>query len=149
MLLGCRSPVGYIPAKHSFWFSKKLNQAHRVRIFAETTYGTHGYCLNNRGARKLIPYLQAISRPIDHFMNNDKYINLYAVQNPVILSDEISAQMSAICADREEMFRRYPFILPKTPLNKLITFLKSYLFSSKLRDVLGTKQFIALIAVFL
>ncbi|KAF3981174.1 MAG: glycosyltransferase family 25 protein [Methylococcales symbiont of Hymedesmia sp. n. MRB-2018] len=146
MLLGHRGSSGYIQAKYSFWYSKKLNQTHRIRRLAEAAYGSHGYYLNNRGARKLVQCLQLISRPIDHFTGVDKYVNSYAVQNPVIVSDEILVQMSTIHADREEICKRYSFSRPETLSGKLIRL--TYLFVLKFGETLGTKQMIGSATIF-
>ncbi|MBE8189972.1 MAG: glycosyltransferase family 25 protein [Candidatus Thioglobus sp.] len=74
--------------RHNIWYGKRL-KSHTLRRFTEIRYGTHGYLINNSGAKKMLKHLHQISQPIDHYTGDDKFINLYALQNSIVSHNQI------------------------------------------------------------
>lgn len=95
-----------IATDFNIWYKKRLLN-HIIRRPCERGYGTHGYCLNNRGARKLAKHTSIISLPIDWYTGNEKYINVYIVQNPIIHNNEKLSMMSNLTDDRNKIEKKY------------------------------------------
>lgn len=75
----------------SVWWSKQITPNYQLKRPSEIGYGTYGYLINERGAKKLYLKLDQIYKPIDHYTGNDKDVNVYIV-NPAPIS--IHADMS-------------------------------------------------------
>lgn len=88
-------------APRSFWYKKKIKD-NIIRRTAGIVAGTHGYCITNNGAKKMLKHTKKISKPIDNYIGNSEYSNLYVLQNCVVLLDNKLHLLSAIGDDRED-----------------------------------------------
>lgn len=50
----------------------------------ELSYGSHGYLICYKGARKFLQNTKFPNAPIDHYINNPKFLNVYALKDPII-----------------------------------------------------------------
>jgi glycosyl transferase family 25 len=105
----------------------KLNALRLV----QPTYGTHGYIINNAGAQKLVNELRVIKKPIDHYTGREDYLNMYALEQRVVLLDPSYKAMSIIEAERRELVQSNQDVQTKDKKNPL---LKSILRSLHLFD---------------
>ncbi|MBE8190397.1 MAG: glycosyltransferase family 25 protein, partial [Candidatus Thioglobus sp.] len=74
--------------KHNIWYSKKLKN-NTIRRPVQIRFGTYAYLINNSGAKKMLKHLSQISQPIDRYTGQDKYTNLYIIQNPIVSHNQI------------------------------------------------------------
>lgn len=73
------------PTSYNIWFKKRMDSINtNLRKPAEIAYGTYGYHISLRGAKKLLSSLSTLYKPIDHYTGNSSYINLYILENPII-----------------------------------------------------------------
>ena len=70
-----------VDTKSSFWNQKKLMYKYSLVRPCEKGYGTYGYLIKKNAAKKLLKYLKVISKPIDHYTGDSRYLNLYTI-NP-------------------------------------------------------------------
>ncbi len=70
-----------IDTKASFWNQKHIMHNFKLVRPCENSYGTYGYFITKNGVKKLLKRLSVISRPIDHFTGDSKFLNLYTI-NP-------------------------------------------------------------------
>ncbi|BAS67693.1 glycosyltransferase family 25 protein [Bathymodiolus septemdierum thioautotrophic gill symbiont] len=134
--------------EYSFWYKKKLHKKYIIRRPSEEGHGTHGYLLNNKGAKKFINILSEIALPIDHYTGDDKCTNLYIIQQPVITLNKKLASNSNLQADREKMETRHKSNSQGRFKGKLLNLVKRYLILLKLKNKvdalrLDTKIFLA------
>lgn len=73
-----------ITSPMSFWDSHRINEEIKLGRLASYGYGTHGYLINQQGAKKLLKELEIIHRPIDHYTADDMMVNTYAITPTVI-----------------------------------------------------------------
>lgn len=73
-----------IPSLLSLWDRYSLNKDIQLGRLVGYGFGTYGYLINQRGARKLLNELATIYRPIDHYTADDKLINVYAMSPTVV-----------------------------------------------------------------
>ncbi|XOJ85154.1 glycosyltransferase family 25 protein [Methylophilaceae bacterium Uisw_099_01] len=93
--------------KHSIWFKKPLIEGVVLRRPCEIGYGAYGYCISNKGAKNLYNALETISLPIDHYTGNDQYLNLYVIEQPLILLHNELTEMSNLADDRKRMAKKF------------------------------------------
>jgi glycosyl transferase, family 25 len=91
----------------SFWYKKSLTCNQSIVRLIEPTYGAHGYIISLSGAKKLLNNVKKILLPIDLYTGNSKYINLYALEDPIILLNQFLKKQSNISKEREEMNQLY------------------------------------------
>ncbi|WP_421716481.1 glycosyltransferase family 25 protein [Arcobacter arenosus] len=89
--------------KNNIWGLKQnlFNNYSLVRP-AEHAYGTYGYMISLKGAKKLLKELNKIYMPIDRYTGSDKMINLYMFSPPIIQIDDDTSNMSSM-SDRTKI----------------------------------------------
>lgn len=86
----------------SFWGKSDVTSSHQSVRLVELAYGTHGYIINLRGAKKLLQTLKTIIRPIDHYTGSELYLNMYALFPRIISLNEVFKLMGCIEFEREK-----------------------------------------------
>lgn len=77
----------------SFWRWKSIKNGWKAVRLVRHSAGAHAYIISNRGAKKLLEQLDTIALPIDHYTNDEQYINVYALRPRIIMPDpQYSAQ---------------------------------------------------------
>jgi glycosyl transferase family 25 len=84
----------------SLWGKSEVTPLHQSVRLVEVSYGTHGYIINNRGAKKLLSELNMISKPIDHYTCSENHLNMYALSPRVVSLNPILKEMSHIETER-------------------------------------------------
>ncbi|EAJ5682225.1 glycosyltransferase family 25 protein [Campylobacter lari] len=85
---------------------------HKIRRLVGRGNGSYGYFITNRGAKKLLKYLERFFLPIDAVISNDKYVNIYAVF-PVLITihpnfiNESSTQDNTSFLKKRNIFKKY------------------------------------------
>lgn len=104
VLLGYYSdPITEKCSRSSLRYRKKVTGLHQTVRPIEHAYGTHGYLINQKGAKKLLKKLSVIKKPIDHYTSDDNNLNLYAVYPRIIQLHETFKQHSNIIDERQQM----------------------------------------------
>ncbi len=103
MLLGHYSNVfDELETKASFRGKKNIFEEFESVRLAQLAYGTHGYMINKKGAKKLLKELTKIVKPIDHYTGVDTYVNMYAIRPRVVKLSEKFKDQSNIDIERDE-----------------------------------------------
>lgn len=103
MLLGYYSNVfTEMETKASFMYKNKVSGPYESVRLVQLSYGTHGYMINIKGAKKLVKELTEIIKPIDHYTGVDTYVNMYAIRPRVVMLDDKFKDMSGIALERDE-----------------------------------------------
>lgn len=118
---------------YSIWYKKKLTKNYIIRRPTETSYGTHGYFITIKGAKKLLTYLKKIILPIDHYTGNSKYTNLYIIVKPIVFQNPEFTIMSNIEAGRKKILKNYNTTHQKSLKRIFFDFLKMTKLLIKLR----------------
>ncbi|MBF7069230.1 glycosyltransferase family 25 protein [Campylobacter volucris] len=85
---------------------------YKIRRLVGRGNGGYGYFITNKGAKKLLNYLEHFFLPIDAIISNDKYINIYAVF-PVLITThpdfmrESSTQDNISFLKKRNIFQKY------------------------------------------
>jgi len=80
ILLGHHSHAGRnIETKANIWWNQYISRKYTLIRPSENGYGTYGYLINNKGAKKLLNTLDQYYKPIDHYTGKDKEVNVYAI----------------------------------------------------------------------
>lgn len=80
-----------VDTRASAWKQVNLTNKCKLSRPCEKAYGTYGYMLTNKGAKKLLLQLDTIIKPIDHYTGDSKYINLYIVNPaPIRIYEQLS-----------------------------------------------------------
>lgn len=125
MLLGYQSnPMIGCPT-HSFWYKQQLDD-NFIRRPAQMAWGTYGYCINTKGAKKLNRHYNNLMLPSDFYTGNFKHINLYLVESPIVLINEEMDKLSNLEHDRNLLVSKIESTMLKKILKKLklFTFVK-------------------------
>ncbi len=102
MLLGYYSRVAdELVTKASFRYKKELTNKFKTVRLAQLAFGTHGYMINLKGAKKLLNELNTIIKPIDHYTGVDTYVNMYAIRPRVVRLSEKFKDHSSISIERK------------------------------------------------
>lgn len=72
-----------IQSPYSRRFDLQVENYHIKRLVGRGN-GTHGYYINQRGAKRLLSHMYKIFIASDHYTSNEKYINMYAVFSPLV-----------------------------------------------------------------
>lgn len=88
----------------SFFGKSDVTPSHQTVRLVEVAFGTHGYMINLRGAKKLADTLIKIIKPIDHYTGSGRYINMYALSPRIISLNQKFKAMSCINVERELQF---------------------------------------------
>jgi glycosyl transferase family 25 len=117
-----------IVTPYNFWYKKYLNKTNIIRKPSVVGGGTYGYCINNKGAKKLLGHLQKIAKPIDHYTGSSQYVNLYIIQKPIININQELTEQSNLFHDREEIAKNYSSktIVHKSIKRKVLDFFGLY-----------------------
>ena len=122
----------------SFWQRHKLTNKHFVGRPAVHCWGTHGYIINVKGAKKLLSELKYIYLPIDGYTGNDKFTNLYTL-TPSAVNDCTEHSHLSNINNREDVqkkkFRFYEVI------KKILEFLLGNLYPCLVRIKTYLKAF--------
>lgn len=86
----------------SFWEKRYVTSSHQSVRLVEIAYGTHGYIINHRGAKRLLKTLKTITKPIDHYTGSEHYLNMYALTPRIISLNEVFKLMGCIEFEREK-----------------------------------------------
>jgi len=77
--------------KCSLWGWRRLNSRYNLKIPSDRVFGTYGYLISQRGARKLLSCTNELTMPIDHYTGDSRCVNLYVVTpTPVKIFDYLS-----------------------------------------------------------
>lgn len=71
----------------SYWRWKSIKNGWKAVRLVRHSAGAHAYIISNRGAKKLLEQLDTIALPIDHYTNDEQYINVYALRPRIIMPD--------------------------------------------------------------
>ncbi len=74
---GIKSPI-------SLWDKHFISTKYTLGRLADFGFGTHGYLITLKGAKKLNEELFNIHRPIDHYTSDSQLFNVYALEPTVI-----------------------------------------------------------------
>ncbi len=91
------------PSRFSYWYKHPLLKHQIIRRPSEPCYGTYGYYLTKQGAKKLLAHLSKVTLPIDFLTGNSNIVNLYIMQNPIILIHEQLSKISSLDEDRDSL----------------------------------------------
>jgi len=92
-----------IRTQWSIWYKQIISEEFILRRPCEVGYGAYGYYLNRKGAEKLYNHLDLIRLPIDHYTGNYRYINLYVVQDPLVLINKGLTILSNLALERSAL----------------------------------------------
>jgi len=91
VLLGHHSGTRNIETRANIWWRRYISTKYILMRPSGIGYGTYGYLINNKGAKKLFSTLQQYHKPIDHYTGNDKEVNVYAISPaPIRIHTEMS-----------------------------------------------------------
>jgi glycosyl transferase, family 25 len=136
---GCDNVV----ARCSIWGQKKIDSKYMLMRPIELSYGTYGYCITNKGARKMLQNLTSIRLPIDHYTGDPKFINIYALKKRLVRLEDSLSLNSSIEKERDEIRDKYRM---ESELSKIrVSDLIRRLIPNKLKSVL--KYFLVLMPV--
>lgn len=89
----------------SIWSQVQLTEKYRTVRPCEKGYGTYGYLITHIGAKKLLDHLDVITKPIDHYTGDSKYINLYTINPaPIKIHEQLSKEHSSM---KDRKFIKY------------------------------------------
>jgi glycosyl transferase family 25 len=127
MLLGYYSETATERVSMASFFGKSdVTTSHQAVRLVEIAFGTHGYMINLRGAKRLLKTLTKVIKPIDHYTGSGSYINMYALSPRVISLNEKLKAMGCIDIDREVQFESIKKdIMTKNISRRIWCFLKS------------------------
>lgn len=77
-------------------FDYPLDEKYSLKRIVGGGFGTHGYYITEKGARKMHKALEKIIVPYDHCTSNDKMTNLYALYPVVVVTDEVFGKQTYI-----------------------------------------------------
>ena len=107
ILLGHKSNFGYdTETKASIWWKQHISTKYKLIRPSDIGYGTHGYLINNRGAKRLLGKLDQYYKPIDHYTGNDKEVNVYAISPVAIKLHPNMSQNYHSMDDRADTVKR-------------------------------------------
>lgn len=100
VLLGYHSHLGTEKESlFSYRYRKKLIENYESVRLVDNFFGAYGYLINIKGAKKL--FNQEITKPIDHFVDREKYINIYAIRPRIVRVNYSMLLESRIELDRK------------------------------------------------
>jgi glycosyl transferase family 25 len=108
----------------SFYFFKYFWKNYKIVRFASNMYGTYGYFITQNGAKKLLEILdQKIYMPIDHYSDDDMYVNLYGIYPQVVNLSKKFDLITDLENERNElrknMVKKESFVYIKFILNNI------------------------------
>ncbi len=136
--------------KHLLSYREKVPITNNYYLgrFIKNPYGTFGYYITLTGVQKLLNILnEKLTMPIDHYTNNEKYVNLYGIYPPVIHLSNTFDLSTSLEREREEAreknmkYENIKKILKKLKILTLITNTKKSLITQKELLILFVKQF--------
>ncbi len=92
--------LGHTGGYPSLWGGIKVNEQFKLRRPCVQAWCTYGYCINIKGAKKMLNHLDVIFQPIDVYTGNDKYVNIYVLEKPIIIPNESFLGMSNLEIER-------------------------------------------------
>lgn len=116
-----------IESPFSLRYDYKLDDFYHIKRLVGGGNGTHGYYINQKGAKKMYKILEKILYPYDHYTSNDKVINVYALYPVVITTDEIFGVQTYVQDDNKRRYRKRNKLSKyiKKIKNKIIFFIPS------------------------
>lgn len=87
---------------------KKISSSHNLVRLLKPREGAHGYMINIHGAKKLLPQLTNLHKPLDLYTGNDKHINVYAIYPCIIQLHHIFSKQSNLETARIAIKKDYP-----------------------------------------
>jgi len=95
----------------SCWGATTITSSCKLVRPCELAYGTYGYLVNQKGARKLLAELELIKKPIDHYTGDSLYVNLYAVSPPAVgINEALSEQFNSMSGRQKLQAEQATFI---------------------------------------
>ncbi|MGP5525471.1 glycosyltransferase family 25 protein [Psychrobacter celer] len=76
-LKGFKSPI-------SLWHRQRISSKFLLGRLVDFGFGTHGYMITLKGAKKILSELKYIYKPIDHYTPDSNILNVYALYPTVI-----------------------------------------------------------------
>ena len=84
----------------SFRGNQPITSNYQAVRLVEMAFGTHGYMINLRGAKKLVQVLNKIVKPIDHYTGTENYLNMYGLSSRLVTLNQKFKEMGCIEQDR-------------------------------------------------
>lgn len=69
----------------SIWDNHLVNSEYSLGRLADFGFGSYGYIVNIKCAKKLLAELNTIYKPIDHYIPDSNFLNVYAL-HPVVIN---------------------------------------------------------------
>jgi glycosyl transferase family 25 len=88
------------PVKYNLWYKKHIASNFILRYPAERGFGTYGYLINLAGAKRLFFQTKVLVKPIDHYTGNNKKLNLFIIEKPIITVDKSLLNYSNLYNER-------------------------------------------------
>ncbi|MDC9727543.1 MAG: glycosyltransferase family 25 protein [Candidatus Thioglobus sp.] len=116
------------------WQDKIKIKKYALKKPLEIIFGTHGYCITNKGAKKMLSNIGQITLPIDHYTGDVQYVNLRLLHPQVVLINETMASLSELESDRNAMRDKYP--IQKTLKMKILNLFNAYKITINIKYVI-------------
>lgn len=132
-------------ARISVFGRKKLGNF-KIGKPIEQAWGSYGYLICYKGARKLIQATKTINRPIDYFTGNTDVVNLYALKKHIINHSKVLSEFSNLTNERLLLDSIY---IENTKSRIFKNFIKkSFLYHPLRYLLLGLKGIVNILRVF-
>ncbi len=136
ILLGHHGIDRNIDTIGSFFYSKQLNSKYRIKKPCQLAFGTYGYLISNKGAKKLLNATKQLYKPIDDYTGDFKYSNLYIVSPSIVkinykfdIKNQNMLQREQLKFKKHLKIKQYKYIelLRKLKLYKYLSFIKKHI----------------------
>ncbi len=119
----------------SYRYAKVLTSQYRIVRFCTHVHGTYGYYITRKGAGKLLKSFESgIVMPIDHYVCDDNYVNLYGLFPPVVhIEKQFDVEKSDLEAERRKMRKDTHNIFENNALIWNFEIVQKFYFSLKRR----------------
>jgi glycosyl transferase family 25 len=87
----------------SFWGARKFYGKYCLKRFVKVAFGTYGYMITLRGAKKLLERIGMIDKPIDHYTGGLGSLNLYGLSPRCLTVLKEDLEKSSIVKERNEL----------------------------------------------
>lgn len=104
-------------------FIQKLDSEISLHKLLENAYGTYGYIVSMKGAKKLLSLTQDFILPIDHYTGDPSKINLFCIPEQIVHINKTLSDESLLTRERKEMIYKAKLL----KFEHQITSLRSYI----------------------
>jgi len=123
-------------ASCSLWGRKALYQKYILKKPIQPSYGCHGYCITNGGARKILNDFAEITMTIDHLVGKPDFVNVYVLDPRVVFVHQELFKNSSIEGSRKKMCNKYYNDYRKSFKRKVLEYFKIYGLALYILDLL-------------